>query len=68
MQTWLSDCLAGKEPPDLEFCVNPPDGGVRQILGRGHLVRDSRNKPIRVDGIAQDINRTQAGRGGAAGE
>jgi PAS domain S-box-containing protein len=55
MQAWNGACLAGKEPPDLEFRVNLPDGGVRYILGRGHLVHDAENKPIRMAGIAQDI-------------
>jgi PAS domain S-box-containing protein len=62
MQTWLSDCLAGKKSPDLEFRAILPDGSVRNILGRGHLVQDAENKPIRMDGIAQDITeRKQAG-------
>ena len=55
MQAWISACLAGEEPPDLEFRVGLPDGGVRYILGRGHLVRDAANQPIRMVGIAQDI-------------
>src|ERR1035437_10166827 len=55
MQTSLSACLAGEEPPELEFRSILPDGSVRNILGRGHLVRDAENKPIRMDGIAQDI-------------
>ena len=55
MQAWTSACLSGEEPPDLEFRVNLRDGGVRYILGRGHLARDAENKPIRMTGIAQDI-------------
>jgi PAS domain S-box-containing protein len=55
MQTWIGACLAGEEPPDLEFRVNLRDGGVRHILGRGHLEHDAENKPIRIVGIAQDI-------------
>jgi PAS domain S-box-containing protein len=55
MQTWLSACLAGDEPPDVEFRSILPGGSVRHILGRGHLVHDEQNKPIRMDGIAQDI-------------
>ncbi len=55
MQTWIGACLAGEEPPDLEFRASLPDGGVRHILGRGHLVRDAKNQPIRMVGIAQDI-------------
>ena len=55
MQAWMGDCLAGKEPPDLEFRVNLRDGSVRYVLGRGHLVQDVENKPIRMVGIVQDI-------------
>ena len=55
MQKWLSACLAGEEPSDLEFRATLPDGSVRNILGRGHLVQDAEKKPIRMDGIAQDI-------------
>jgi PAS domain S-box-containing protein len=62
MQTWLGACLAGEKSPDLEFRALLPDGRVRNILGRGHLVHDAENKPIRMDGIAQDITeRKQAG-------
>jgi PAS domain S-box-containing protein len=55
MQTWLGACLAREEPPELEFRASLPDGSVRYILGRGRLVLDAQNKPIRMAGIAQDI-------------
>ena len=55
MQAWLGACLAGEEPPALEFRASLPDGGVRYIHGCGSLVRDAENKPIRMVGIAQDI-------------
>jgi len=57
MQAWISACLAGEGPPDLEFrgSLRDGDGGVRYILGRGHLERDAQNKPVRMTGIAQDI-------------
>jgi PAS domain S-box-containing protein len=55
MQAWIGACLAGEEPPDLEFRVGLRDGSVRYILGRGHLVRNAENQPIRMVGIAQDI-------------
>jgi PAS domain S-box-containing protein len=55
MQTWISDCQAGGKPPDLEFRASLPDGSVRYILARGHLVQDAHNKPIRMVGTAQDI-------------
>jgi PAS domain S-box-containing protein len=55
MQAWIGACLAGEEPPDLEFRIASQDEGVRYVLGRGHLERDAENKPIRMTGIAQDI-------------
>ena len=56
MQAWMSACLAGLEPPDLEFRVGLPDGSIRYLNGRGHLVpQDAGNKSIRMLGVAQDI-------------
>ena len=56
MQFWMSSCLAGLEPPDLEFRVCLKDGSVRHINGRGHLVQqDAEHNPIRMVGVAQDI-------------
>jgi PAS domain S-box-containing protein len=55
MQAWIGACLAGEEPPDLEFRVDLPDGSVRHVLSRGFLVRGAENKPIGLSGIAQDI-------------
>jgi PAS domain S-box-containing protein len=56
MQFWMSSCLAGLEPPDLEFRVCLPDGSDRHINGRGHLLQqDADHKPIRMVGVAQDI-------------
>jgi PAS domain S-box-containing protein len=55
MQTWLGACLAGEEPPPVEFRACLPDGSVRYLHGHGSLVRDAENKPIRMTGIVQDI-------------
>ena len=56
MQAWMSACLAGQGPPDLEFRVTLQDGSVRYINGRGHLVpQDAAKKSIRMVGVAQDI-------------
>jgi PAS domain S-box-containing protein len=56
MQAWMSACLAGLEPPDLEFRVRLPDGSIRYINSRGHLVaQDAENKSVRLLGVAQDI-------------
>ena len=56
MQAWLSACLAGLRPPDLEFRVIQPDGSARYINGRVHIVQqDAEKKSIRMIGVAQDI-------------
>ena len=55
MQAWIAACVAGEEPPALEFRVNLAGGGVRYIFGSGNLVRDAENKPVRLTGIGQDI-------------
>ncbi len=55
MQAWLAACLAGQAPPALEFRALQPDGGVRKLHALGNLVRDAKNKPIRMTGIVQDI-------------
>jgi PAS domain S-box-containing protein len=56
MQAWMSACLAGLGPPDLEFRVIQPDGSVRYINGRGHMVQqDAEKKSMRMVGVAQDI-------------
>ena len=55
MQAWISACLAGEKPKDLEFRIILPDGNIRFIHGRGDLQYDTGNKPIRMIGTAQDI-------------
>jgi len=61
VQSWIVACMAGEEPPALEFRVNLAGGGVRYIYGRGSLVRDAENQPVRMTGIGQDItDRKQA--------
>ena len=56
MQAWMSACLAGLRPPDLELRVCLQDGSVRYINGRGHIVQqDAEKKSIRMVGVAQDI-------------
>ena len=56
MQTWMRECLAGLGPPDLEFRVKLPDGGIRYIMGRGHLLpQEAGSKSIHVVGAALDI-------------
>jgi light-regulated signal transduction histidine kinase (bacteriophytochrome) len=52
----MRECLAGLGPPDLEFRVKLPDGGIRYIMGRGHLLpQEAGSKSIHVVGAALDI-------------
>ncbi len=55
MQRWVTECLAGERPGDLEFRAIMPDGAVRFISGRGELQKDTMNKPAYMAGTAQDI-------------
>jgi PAS domain S-box-containing protein len=56
MQGWIGACLAGLGPPDLEFRVSLPDGGIRYIMGRGHLLpQEAGSKSIHMVGVALDI-------------
>jgi diguanylate cyclase (GGDEF)-like protein/PAS domain S-box-containing protein len=55
MEMWVSDCLAGEEPQELDFRIMLPDGTVRFIRGSGGLQYDERKRPLRLVGSAQDI-------------
>lgn len=58
MQAWISACLAGLGPPDLEYRFSLQDGSVRYINGRGHIVQqDAEKKLVRVVGVVQDITK-----------
>lgn len=55
MQAWVSACIAGKNPGDLEFRIILPDGGIRLLSYRGNLEYNAENKPFRLVGTVQDI-------------
>jgi PAS domain S-box-containing protein len=55
MKMWVSDCLAGKEPQELDFRIMLPDGTIRFIRGSGGLQYDELKRPLRMVGSAQDI-------------
>lgn len=40
---------------ELEYRIVRPDGQVRWLLNRSHLIYDACGQPIRIDGIATDI-------------
>lgn len=45
--------LAGSQ--ELEYRVLRPDGQVRWLSGRSHVIYDTIGKPIRIEGISTDI-------------
>lgn len=55
MLAWIDNCVAGNNPGDLVFRVVPPQGEIRVLNGRGILLRDAENRPVRMMGTAQDI-------------
>ena len=48
--------LEEEGPSDIEYRVVWPDGSVHVIFGRATVVRDERNRPIRVYGTNVDIS------------
>ncbi len=62
MRTWITDCMAGKNPGDLEFRVIDAAGKIRFLNGRGTLERDKKGHPVRMFGTVQDVTeRREAG-------
>lgn len=55
MKGWISDCLAGKSPNELDFRIMLPDGVVRFIRGSGGLQYDEMKRPLRMVGTVRDI-------------
>jgi len=55
MKMWVSDCLAGMEPQELDFRIMLPGGTIRFIRGSGGLQYDELKRPLRMVGSAQDI-------------
>jgi PAS domain S-box-containing protein len=51
----LRDCMEKKTDHHAEFRVLDPDGKVRWIEGRGHVVYDSQDRSQRMLGVAIDI-------------
>ncbi len=56
LRNWLVDCIAGKNPADLEYRVPMADGSIRYFSRRGELEFDAEHKPIRITGTTQDIS------------
>ncbi len=61
MRAWMTACLEGKRPGELEHRTILPDGTVRHISGRGELRCDAEGTPLLMGGTVQDITeRTRA--------
>jgi PAS domain S-box-containing protein len=55
MQTWCEDCIAGKQPPKLDFRTRLINGEHRWLQGFGKLETDSNGEPLCMIGTVQDI-------------
>ncbi|HYK43010.1 MAG TPA: ATP-binding protein, partial [Thermoanaerobaculia bacterium] len=55
VETALRDALAGHRPYRIEHRVVRGDGSELWVYERADVVRDASGKPIRVEGIVQDI-------------
>ncbi len=51
----LKEALAGGAPYSVEFRSPHPDGRVRWIATRSHVVRDSAGQPLRMVGTSTDV-------------
>ena len=55
MQAWLTACVAGEKPGELEFRIILPDGTVNFVSGHGELVYNAENRPTYLSGTGQNI-------------
>ncbi|MBW3630493.1 MAG: PAS domain S-box protein, partial [Gemmatimonadetes bacterium] len=60
MQQTVERALSDHEPYAVDHRVIRPDGFVRHIHGRGHVVLDRRGEPTRVMGSGQDVTERRA--------
>ena len=56
MREYISNTLKGGSN-SAEFRIVRPDGEVRWLFDRSHLVADEHGQPVRIDGIASDVTR-----------
>jgi PAS domain S-box-containing protein len=47
--------LGATEEFDVEYRIVRPDGAIRWLHDRGHVIKDDLDQPLRIDGIASDI-------------
>ena len=55
MQAWITACLAGEQPKDLEFRCLRPDGTIRFLNGRGELAQEAVTGLSLLTGTVQDV-------------
>ncbi|MDJ0973497.1 MAG: response regulator [Planctomycetota bacterium] len=51
----LADAVMETGAAEIEYRIIRPDGGVRWIRDRGHVVHDERGRALRLDGVARDV-------------
>ena len=51
----IDDCLSNHCDYDVEHHIVWPDGSLRCLHGKGNMVRDSNDQPVRMLGVIQDI-------------
>ncbi|MEW6545018.1 MAG: PAS domain-containing protein [Nitrospirota bacterium] len=51
----VTEALRGGPGPDVEYRVVRPDGEIRVVHSRGHVMRDESGQPRRIFGTIQDI-------------
>jgi len=51
----VDDCLKYKKKYAIEHRIIWPDGTIRWVFERGDVIRDKKDKPIRMLGVVQDI-------------
>lgn len=54
----LAKCIADGAPYKAEYRVRHPGGEWRYIVSQGELVRDDSNRPVKIQGVLQDITET----------
>ncbi|WNZ25591.1 PAS domain-containing protein [Leptolyngbya sp. NK1-12] len=55
MQTIIEQAISNGTPYEIEHRIIRPDGLIRDLLGRGEVVRDSHGQVIQLFGTAMDI-------------
>ncbi|MBI4392740.1 MAG: PAS domain-containing protein [Euryarchaeota archaeon] len=53
----VRNALDNGTPFEFDYQVRQPDGSMRWIQGRAHVVADASGKPVKLVGTAQDITR-----------